>query len=449
MKIEFSGKFVRRMRVLMGVVLCSGAGIIAIRPMALNSASTDGPDIEFDSKEYDFGNVLAGEPIVHVFKFRNAGNQDLVLSRVQPGCGCTTAGDWTRVVAPGGEGVIPVQIRSAGFNGAVNKGITVTCNDSRHPVVSLTIKGIVQRAMEIKPSVGILNLTPDSPFGSATLQITNRLKEPLIFSPPQTTNNAFGVILRTNLPGYDYSLIVSNTTVLPGGSAQADIALPTSLAKLPVVHVLALATVSPPFTVVPQQIQISSEMSASNTLAYVTLISHSTNPVSLYEPDAGAKEVNVSIKETKPGTMFAVSLSFPAGYQAPAAPPTMFRIKTSNPRFPVVEIPITQTAHAEPVAPLVKNQPPDIQTAPLPLVFRTAALASLKLSSDQRDEIDELGRQFVQEIGGMSQDPSDPAYLARWQRARPKSDAMLTAVVGRRALMQLDQASSPADASSE
>src|SRR5262249_55967483 len=118
-------------------------------------------------------------------------------------------------------------------------------------------------------------------------------------------------------------------------------------------------------------------------------------------------------------------------------------------RFPVVEIPIVRTPHAEPIAPLVKNLPPDIETAPLPLVFHTDAIASLKLNSDQREEIDELGRQFVQEIGGMSQDPSDPAYLARWQKALPKSDAMLTAIIGRRAVTQLVQANSATDSSGE
>ena len=76
----------------------------------------------------------------------------------------------------------------------------------------------------------------------------------------------------------------------------------------------------------------------------------------------------------------------------------------------------------------------------LPLVLQTQALASLKLDAEQSAELRELAQQFIQEIGGVNQDPSDPAYLARWQQARPKFDGLIVNVIGRRALVDLDQA---------
>ena len=76
----------------------------------------------------------------------------------------------------------------------------------------------------------------------------------------------------------------------------------------------------------------------------------------------------------------------------------------------------------------------------LPLVFETQALASLKLDAEQSAELRDLALQFIQEIGGANQDPSDPAYLAKWQQAQPKFDGLLVNVIGRRALVDLDEA---------
>jgi hypothetical protein len=85
----------------------------------------------------------------------------------------------------------------------------------------------------------------------------------------------------------------------------------------------------------------------------------------------------------------------------------------------------------------------------LPLILQTQALASLKLSDEQRDELSQLTQQFIQEIGGTNQDPNDPAYLARWQKARPKFDEMIVRTIGRRELVDLDEAMPASDAADQ
>jgi hypothetical protein len=81
----------------------------------------------------------------------------------------------------------------------------------------------------------------------------------------------------------------------------------------------------------------------------------------------------------------------------------------------------------------------------MPLVFQTQALASLRLSDEQREELGELAHQFIQEIGGPNQNPSDPAYRANWLKSQPKFDGLIVNVIGRRALVDLDQAMPVAD----
>src|SRR5215467_14963435 len=63
--------------------------------------TTTGPKIEFATPIYDFGKVKGGDPVKYTYYFTNTGNEVLEVKAVQPSCGCTTAGDFSRKVEPG------------------------------------------------------------------------------------------------------------------------------------------------------------------------------------------------------------------------------------------------------------------------------------------------------------------------------------------------------------
>src|SRR2546421_8737306 len=96
-----------------------------------------GPKIQFASTEYDFGRVEAGVIVKHDFVFTNIGRATLEIGDVRPGCGCTTAGTWTKKVKPGRTGIIPLEFHSGNFSGAVGKQATVICNDPEQTNVLL------------------------------------------------------------------------------------------------------------------------------------------------------------------------------------------------------------------------------------------------------------------------------------------------------------------------
>lgn len=84
--------------------------------------------IEFEETVHDFGNIKEGEKVEHIFKFKNTGDVPLILTGVQPSCGCT-ASDYTKdPVAPGAEGTISLTFDSKGKPGPVNKTATVKAN---------------------------------------------------------------------------------------------------------------------------------------------------------------------------------------------------------------------------------------------------------------------------------------------------------------------------------
>jgi len=101
------------------------------------------PIIEFETVLHDFGKIFDGRPAEFDFKFTNKGKVPLILSNVQPGCGCTTP-EWPREpIMPGQKAKIKAIYNPGTFRGAFSKGITVTSNASNN-TIQLTFKGVAE-----------------------------------------------------------------------------------------------------------------------------------------------------------------------------------------------------------------------------------------------------------------------------------------------------------------
>src|SRR5262249_3616614 len=131
------------MKRMMRYSVCATAGLLALTsslfadqtaPAAsapVNPPASPGrPRSTFDNDLFDADKVPAGQAINHTFIFTNVGNQTLEVTKVNPTCGCTVAGTWTKTVEPGKTGTIPIQVNvNAGWNGQMTKTITVESND--------------------------------------------------------------------------------------------------------------------------------------------------------------------------------------------------------------------------------------------------------------------------------------------------------------------------------
>jgi hypothetical protein len=85
-------------------------------------------NIQFTEKQFDFGDIVQGETVSHVFKFVNTGSEPLIVLDVQTTCGCT-APQWPKTPIPPGEtGEIVVKFNSTKKIGRQNKIITVYTN---------------------------------------------------------------------------------------------------------------------------------------------------------------------------------------------------------------------------------------------------------------------------------------------------------------------------------
>ena len=96
------------------------------------------PAMEFESKKVDFGNILEGTISTHRFKYKNTGNQPLVVEHVSVTCGCT-APQWSKAaLQPGDTASIYIEFNSANKMGPVSKGVNLMTN-CPEPLIGLLV----------------------------------------------------------------------------------------------------------------------------------------------------------------------------------------------------------------------------------------------------------------------------------------------------------------------
>ncbi|MEZ4954576.1 MAG: DUF1573 domain-containing protein [Saprospiraceae bacterium] len=132
-----------------------------VTPTAANNAATPAPPVgptttvTFAESEFNFGTVKAGEKVQHAYKFKNTGNEPLVISNAKGSCGCTVPSWPKEPIGVGEEGEILVEFDSKGKNGNQTKTVTITANTDP-PQTLIQIKGeVLADPNAAKPNVQV------------------------------------------------------------------------------------------------------------------------------------------------------------------------------------------------------------------------------------------------------------------------------------------------------
>lgn len=110
------------------------------------------PVIKFDDMVFNFGEAPQHDSLVHIFKFKNAGDDTLIISKVRSTCGCTAALLSNDTIAPGDSGQIKATFKTGSFKGNVTRRIIVYSNDPDLPSARLTISGQVYTLVDVEPT---------------------------------------------------------------------------------------------------------------------------------------------------------------------------------------------------------------------------------------------------------------------------------------------------------
>jgi hypothetical protein len=116
------------------LIACSDAESTA--PAAENSstaASEQLTTIEWIEPNKNLGKITEGQVLSIHFKFKNTGENPLVIKSVQPSCGCTVADFPKQPIPPGGEGEITGSFDSNGRLDHQSKDILVVANTKGSP----------------------------------------------------------------------------------------------------------------------------------------------------------------------------------------------------------------------------------------------------------------------------------------------------------------------------
>ena len=99
--------------------------------------------LALSESSFDFGKIKKGDVVEHVYEVTNTGKNPLIISNVQPTCGCTVP-DFTKdPILPGQKGKITLKFNSANFDGVVHKSAEVYANVEKIPV-ELTFTADIQ-----------------------------------------------------------------------------------------------------------------------------------------------------------------------------------------------------------------------------------------------------------------------------------------------------------------
>ena len=107
-------------------------------------AQSKGPILTFSESSFDFGDIVQGDKVEHIFKFENTGTDPLIISDVVTTCGCTVT-KWNKEpILPGKSAEIVASFNSAGKEGRKNNVITIISNGSNSPTRITLITNVIQ-----------------------------------------------------------------------------------------------------------------------------------------------------------------------------------------------------------------------------------------------------------------------------------------------------------------
>ena len=138
----------RKLVLLIGILMMT----VGLAKAQDEKVVTNGPEIDFEMLEYDFGDVAYAGTCEVEFKFTNTGNEPLIIQKPKTSCGCT-ASSWPKEpILPGDSEIIKVTYKTTTKVGNFSKSVTVTSNAVTNATVILRIRGkILEQVNETVP----------------------------------------------------------------------------------------------------------------------------------------------------------------------------------------------------------------------------------------------------------------------------------------------------------
>ncbi len=104
-----------------------------------------GGKIEVEPEEWDFGYAPGGSMLKHFYTIKNIGQDTLMITKVKPSCGCTSAPLNKDVLAPGESTILEVGFKTLKFKGKVKKNIKIYNSDPENSTKEIDFLSVVAK----------------------------------------------------------------------------------------------------------------------------------------------------------------------------------------------------------------------------------------------------------------------------------------------------------------
>lgn len=213
--------------------------LLLLATLLLPTAALAAPHLLAEAPEHSFGRIAEGSKTEHTFRFQNSGDQPLLISKVRSSCGCTAALLSADRLAPGEWGELKTTFNSKGFQGQVNKTVSVYSNDPEQPTTRFRLQGEVQKELMVRPMRLRFNAGRSKAPFSTSIKLQNDGSAPLFLSNLKTTSAELQAELSAARldPGQSAELAVRLVPSVDKSRFAGYITLRTSSPRTPVVRI--------------------------------------------------------------------------------------------------------------------------------------------------------------------------------------------------------------------
>jgi hypothetical protein len=316
----------------------SGAGAATINlGMPGGPSSMGAPHAIADERVFDFGTVIGGKPVTHVFKIRNDGSAPLVIGAVITSCGCTAAKPTKSTIGPGETSEIATSLDTTSEHGPTTRTITVATNDPKAQSIVLTLKGDIRQPVDAEPAevafgvvkhgteavrqVTIIPLVHDPNFKVESASNENRDIKVALAPRPQGEQGAIlTVTLLKTMPAGGFADMVKVTTsrepinVSVFGEVQGDLALK------------------------PVQVSFGVVEHRQPAQQYARLVNTGPRPIKVISVASTNRNVAATVQPITPGREYKITLQLQPN-SPDGALRGMLAIKTDDPNQPTINLP--------------------------------------------------------------------------------------------------------------
>ncbi|MGC9091652.1 MAG: DUF1573 domain-containing protein [Bacteroidota bacterium] len=186
----------------------------------------------------DFGSVQRGDTLRRPIKILNAGTDTLIISNVQPSCGCTATLLSDNIIPPNDSGSLEVSFDATHYKGKVTKSVTISSNDPTNPRLIFSFSVYVTVNVDVVPEYLVFANVKKGSTVSQNIKIINRSKSVLRIKSVDNRIEGLSISIFPKLIAQDSSATLKATFIgQKPGSINGIVTLHTSDREQPVVDI--------------------------------------------------------------------------------------------------------------------------------------------------------------------------------------------------------------------